>query len=339
MYHNKLKIFEYTKLSTEDALFLVSDIIDNPEHPQFLNAMDDIKSIDLNVLDEFVLNNRVEKFLDDVENIHFEKCRWFLIDTIQKGISAERLKLLTENTPRPAPYNSENLSHLNIGENNLVSIKDFNLYNNGFEYNEFIYALNPVNSGSNSSYWISSVISQLSHTKNLNFKIRLNPFIEIPQAEYLPIVYKMTIYGKPLDWERLKKLREEEFGQWMNDSGLSNNNITDYVWRPENDEVHFTCEELPSLHEVEYNGSRYFHAILDKKTGLIKHCDGAIRVYKKEELENRLKFHVRKSEVRKVGKRIKVFQLDEEIDQETFALLFTNFMVWNHDAINYFNPK
>ena len=94
---------------------------------------------------------------------------------------------------------------------------------------------------------------------------------------------------------------------------------------------------MPTAEYLDVRGSRYFHAIFDRATGLIKHCDGAIRLYIYEEYQNRLKCHVRNTEARKVGQRIKIFQLDDAIDQNTFALLCVTFFVWNEDVITYFN--
>ena len=110
------------------------------------------------------------------------------------------------------------------------------------------------------------------------------------------------------------------------------------MWgKPTAKEIHFTCEELPNKNEVHYRGSRYFHAIIDKKTGLVKHCDGAISIYSEDELEFRSKYHVRNSEVRKIGKRVKIFQLDDQIERKIFIDLITSYMVWNYDLIRYFN--
>ncbi|WP_304067799.1 hypothetical protein [Pedobacter glucosidilyticus] len=333
--HNQLKIFKYFKSSLEDAFFEIVEILDNPNHLQYENLISDVASIDLNTLEDFVTQNNIHRFLDETENQHLEKCKWFLISKIQHGISEERLKSLVENQ---LPFNSINCDEIEIEDNCLISVKYFDLFSNSFKYKDYVYNITPITPGSNSSYWISQTISNLVLQKGLNFRIRLDPFIEIHHTEFSPMFYKMTIYGKSLDWERLKTLRDEEFGQWLNEDS-SKNNITDYVWRPENDEIHFTCEELPNFEEVNFRGSRYFHAIFDKHTGEITHCDGALRVYTTEELLNRQQFHVRKAEVRKVGKRIKVFQLDENISQEIFSLLITNFMVWNYDVLGYFNPK
>lgn len=336
--YKKIRIFEYFKNSLDDAFFGVDEILSDENHPEHKNLKLDIDDLKPSEVEQFITSRGFERFLRENEDLYIQKCVIYLIETIQKGIATEKLNEMQKVGKLGAPYNSENLASLEIEENNLVSIKNLKISFTGFIYNENVYHLSTVTDGSNSSYWISETISSLARGKNLNFRIRLDPFVEVPVQEYNPTMYKMTIYGKPLDWERLKLLREDEHGRWMNDN-FHKGNITDFVWKPDNDELHFTCEELPTESEVEYRGSRYFHAILDKKTGLVKHCDGAIRVYSDLELKYRLDYHVRNPEVRKIGKRIKIFQLDENIDQEAFALLVTNFMVWNHDVIKYFNAK
>jgi hypothetical protein len=179
---------------------------------------------------------------------------------------------------------------------------------------------------------------------NISFKIRLDPLKEIHKDQYNPMFYKMHVHGKPLDWNSLTLLRVDEFGQWFNEKDYEKTGFTDYVWSPKKDgKIHFTCEEVPKL---EYNGihtSRYFHAIFDKNTESVTHCDGAIRYYTKDEIENRVRFQVKDPEVRRVGKRIKIFQYDSiennqvGLSQSDFCDLAINFFVWNNDVIKYFN--
>jgi hypothetical protein len=183
----------------------------------------------------------------------------------------------------------------------------------------------------------------LAIEKNLDFKIRLDPFIEIPISNYHPIFYKMYVYGRHLDWKRLLSLRNDDFGQWLDEKEYNRAGTTDYIWSARKDSIHFTCEELPKTNFKGIKISRYFHAILDKKSGGIIHCDGAIRLYSKQELESRTNFHVKDPEVRKIGKRIKIFQYEikenqgKELEKDAFCLLAATFFVWNKDAERYFN--
>lgn len=325
---------DYFKQSLSDAFFELPEIMDNPSHPQYENLRKDFENIDLQDLSKYVEENAIERFLNRFEDKHLARCRFYLIDMIRRKISSDRLEILV-NPNLSTPYCSTNLEALSILENNLVSTSDFILLGNAFKYKEYVYHLSPSINASNSSYWIAESIAELIFTKKINFKIRLDPFIERHIDEYFPTMYKMTIYGTRLNWEELLTLKEDNHGRWMSDR--QDTQWTDYVWRPEKGEIHFTCEELPTLNEISYRASRYFHAIFDKKTGLIRHCDGAIRFYNQYEYEGRLNFHVRNAEVRKIGKRVKIFQVDEDIDKFDFMKLVTSFMVWNQDVFNYFN--
>jgi len=253
------------------------------------------------------------------------------------------IKKLLDTNPKPAPYDSKNLTGLDVDKNNLVSIHLFNLENNRLQWRNKVYTLCPMLEQSNSSYWIFQAILKFAIQDGVNFKIRLDPFIEVSETEYNPMFHKMLVHGKPLDWQKMSTLRNDDFGKWYNEKEYDKTGFTDYVWAPKNDEIHFTCEELPKLDFNEIRTSRYFHAIFNKGTGGIKHCDGAIRVYSEDELEFRSKKHVKDPEVRKAGKRIKIFQfesndnLKKEISQDTFCHLATNYFVWNEDVQKYFN--
>jgi hypothetical protein len=152
------------------------------------------------------------------------------------------------------------------------------------------------------------------------------------------MMYRMTVYGRPLDWNRLAVLKDDDFGQWLNEHQNDDTQYTDYVWSAKkNDELHFSCEEVPKQEVREIRGSRYFHAIFDKQTGTIKHCDGAIRLYTQDELEYRGRYHIKDAEVRKIGRRIKLFQGDNlKMSTEDFTLLARSFFVWNNDVHQYF---
>ena len=196
---------------------------------------------------------------------------------------------------------------------------------------------------SNSSYWIFQALMKYTLQNGINFKIRLYPLIEVSEKDYNPIFYKMHVHSKSLDWDRLCTLKNDEFGQWFDEKEYNRIGFTDYVWSPMGTELHFTCEELPKLDYKGIKSSRYFHAIFNKQSGKINHCDGALRVYSDYELALRSNYHIKDPSVRKVAKRIKIFQFerkennDKEIDQDVFCKLAVNYFVWNIDVQNYFN--
>jgi len=167
-------------------------------------------------------------------------------------------------------------------------------------------------------------------------KIRLDPFIEKSISEYKPVILKELIYGAPLNWDKIFNLSQEDSGRFIDLNENSEIYITEYVWKPLRNEIHFTCEELPKIPSIYHRGSRYFHAILDKVTGKIKHCDGAIRIFSEEKYMQRINYHLKAPEVRRIGHQVKIFQI-EGCDRELLSKLATCFFVWNIDVEKYFS--
>lgn len=336
----RLKSLKYFASNQTDPLWEVSNVMYDKKHPQYMNLWDDLNAIDEIELIEFVELKEIDCLIGREENKDLARREHFIIDKLRKEIAYERIIKLTEDNNRPAPYNSENLSGFFIDKNNLISTGDFNIKNDTFKHQDFVYELCPLTHASNSNYWISKAILKCIKSSSISFKVRLDPLKEFKTVDYRPLEYKMWVHGKPLDWLRLVKLKNDEYGQWLNEREYV---TTDFVWSPRNEEVHFTCEEYPSFSYRDISISRYFHAIFNKKTGSIMHCDGALRVYDSFELLNRKEHHVKSPEVRKVGKRIKIFQFEakenqkKEITQSDFCDLAVNFFVWNYDAQRYFN--
>lgn len=328
----------FEKLQTV-AFHKVTDIYEDSGHPIHENLVADLKSISATEIAAFeakyhYLFGRSGEDRDmDIRKMYFEY-------GIAGAVARKRLSILgtTEKGVRPTPYDAEDFTGITVDEQGLVSVREldsnhFSLYNKGYAYQ-----LCPSLDQFNSSHWLGLLILNETFRKGRNFRVRLDPLMREPAETFQPYMALMHLYGKKLDWERLKSLQSEEFGQWLGD-GLSTGSIltTDYVWRPEDHEVHFTCEEIPKPECIDTRGSRYFHAIFDKRTGTITHCDGALRIYNEPEIALRQKYHVRQQEVRKIGKRVKLFLIDDQIEQGLFMRLVTNFLVWNEDAIRYFN--
>lgn len=338
-----LKSYKYFSESTIPPIFEVFEVINDKRHPEYKNLISDFKNFPESDFQNYIDKHNIENKLSDSQNQDIGKIAYFMVHILSNAIFEERIKELLEEENRPAPYQSDNLNQIPLEKNNLVFTKNFDLSNRRLEFNKMVYQITPSIFAENSSYWLSNLILNAAIQLDLNFKIRLHPFIEIPSSNYSAMEYRMNVYGKPLDWEKLLNLKNEDFGQWFDEKDYNRNGITDYVWSPQkNNEIHFTCEELPKPGNNNLV-SRYFHSIFNKETGEIKHCDGAIRIYNRKELENRSNFHIRNSEVRKIGKRIKIFQYDtkdnseRELSKEMFSLLAINFFVWNEDVINYFN--
>lgn len=334
----QLTSLDYFKGLELDLFYEVAQIIDDPQHHAHTSIQNDLTLF--NDEDITVFLNQYGQYASREEDKEaYARC-WLLVNLLQKRIKEERNRLLISPGNRPEPYNYEEIINSDVNDDGLISTKELEPYYQSVLSGDFAYRLCPVTTASNSSYWLFNLILKEAYHNKREFKIRLDPLIRIHKDSYSPLMQKMTIYGDKLDWEKISALEFEDHGQWFgHELSSSEIGITDYVWSPYDKEVHFTCEELPKEDEIPTRGSRYFHAIFDKATGKIIHCDGAIRFYTIEEFAHRSRFHVRKAEARKVGIRRKIFQIDEVIDQQLFMNLATNFFVWNQDALNYFNTE
>lgn len=331
------KTLDHFCCSLLDARWETYTIIDDATHTKHQLLKGDLASLDPNEIHDFAAVHGVDFYLGKGEDIETGRRTEYFVHLMQRAVAAERLKLLSSVEDRPLPYSSGNLKEVELDEHYLMPTNLFTGNPFGWIYNEYGYELCPATGASNSSYWTGNAIVKIAKEKKVVFRARLNPFIEKPLGDYRPMQFRMTVYGVPLDWKKLKQLQTDDFGQWMNEKEYGDHSFTDYVWHPDKDEIHFTCEELPKENEIAYRGSRYFHAIFDKATGLITHCDGAIRIYTEDELAYRKQFHVRQAPVRKMGKRVKIFQIDKtKLDHEDFALLAKSFFVWNDDVQRYF---
>lgn len=314
----------------------IGPILDNPNHDLHEIVKKDAAAIPHDALHDFCNTYRIERLIAHRDDKDLARRTWYLEFQIARKITDLRVQLLRKNTTSEF-YMDEELNTLSVDDNGLIPVKEFELFNFGICLNEHVYQMCPILDEANSSHWLSRLILNESFKNNKNFRIRLDPLVKVKKQDFAPSFQLMHLHGKRLDWERLKVLRNEEFGQWLGEGlSLSSLHITDYVWRPTKTEVHFTCEELPKENSIMTRGSRYFHAIFDKSSGNIIHCDGAIRYYNADEYKFRMNYHVRNPEVRKIGSRIKMFQIDEGIDQHLFLGLASSFFVWNEDAVEYF---
>ena len=121
----------------------------------------------------------------------------------------------------------------------------------------------------------------------------------------------------------------------MTDSARSRGDFTDYAWTPRNAEVHFVCEEIPEAEVTSREAARYLHAIYSRTAKTIEHFDGAIRVYSREEIQQRRALHARHAG--KIGLREKVFVVHGATGADTLSQVAQAFFVWNDDIQRYFS--
>jgi hypothetical protein len=332
--------------STMDPMFEVYEVYDsrsNEVHEALLKDLDGISEDQV-----FFYEHESEiKHLFGRSKTLVDKKLLVFIDLVSKEIDKLRIKCLVDrNVQPPLPYSRPELTGVELDNNFLVRSSEFDIIRGGICRRNRAVTLLPGTNATNSSYWLYAALFAIG--RNDLIRVRLDPLIHESLDSFNPMMYKMQVYGTSLKWDRIKNLKDVEHTQFI-PSFPSSSSIdrTDLVWKPIDDEIHFTCEEMPKPDILELRGSRYFHAIFQKQSGVLKHCDAAIRFYDNEEYQKRLIKHIKANEVTRIGRRIKIFQIDvpkeqlltKPITHRHFIDLVTSFYVWNHDILDYFNSN
>lgn len=121
--------------------------------------------------------------MERAENKDLERRIWHLTDSLRKGIAKKRKEelLLPQNS---SSNNYLKLDFLEVDKNGLVEIKNFSPFMHGLLYEDFVFQLCPSLSNFNSSYWLFDLILQEAYRNNINFKIRLDPFIRCKNVRF-----------------------------------------------------------------------------------------------------------------------------------------------------------
>lgn len=308
-------------------------------HPSISKSIDRI----INKIPEKLVNERINnqsfQFMQEERSTKEKQSiakREILAGEIKAQVNQLRIKNLknTEVISRPLPYEHKALKDLEINKHGLVELSNFSTGRRKIERKDYVFELTPMLPAYNSSYWLKKNL--LKDHDNITKKIRLDPLSVQHKSEYLGAEFKMFVYGVSLDWSQIISLKEELHGRWMPDYPFEDKSkFTDVSWSPRSYEIHFSCEEVPHRDHIDFRGSRYLHAIFAPKRNCFVHLDGAIRYFSPDEIDKRLGIHVRNSG--KLGKRVKIFQLDGDISPAVWSTMVSSFFVWNYDVMNYVN--
>lgn len=280
------------------------NIMQDPSHP--LHA--ELSSLRSGLPDTFALGNELER-----------------------AVSRQRLSLLrTQVTDsRLDPYSHEDLADVYVDGHGLVRLGDFDQSVGGFARGKSVFEILPSLHNRNSSFWCLSSLNRIDEQQDI--RIRLDPFMRSPRDGYATPFFKMNVFGRPLTWDSVLSLRQESAHQWIPDPTRDSEvSRTDAVWTPRDGEVHLQCEECPTEAAAPHRPARYFHTIVNKARRVVTHCDGAIRIFDSIDARNRSGLHLRTTG--KIGTRIKVFQVDGELNSEQWSELFQSFFIWNEDV-------
>lgn len=327
------ELIAYFGLSTLPALFLIPRL---PENPIVHSALAELKEELGKSLASpgFALELLGERYkgLSSEDLEFYSLCR-----VIDAAVGTKRLNALVEAKATPLPYEHADLCNIQRDKTDLVDLAkfDYESLSPGLKSGNTVFQILPsIPTAKNSMYWVFSELVNNVNAKN-RVSIRLDPLMIESADEYRPLLQKMLVWGKPLDWEYIRSIRNVLHSRYEPSPGWQEDvQFTDLVWSPYENETHFTCEELPKVNEVSVRGSRYLHAIFDPKEGFFTHCDGALRIYSYAEILARGNAHVRN--IGKMGKRVKTFLIDGKIPIQDWTNLVCAFFVWNNDIQKYF---
>jgi hypothetical protein len=262
---------------------------------------------------------------------------WFAERLLSNTIAQRKLALVRSETRtrRPAPYRLPALADVSVDLDHLVPLSAFQFDGSRLLRNGYAFCVLTTTSAPNSTYWLLDAL--YSEKLNTRASIRLDPFLFGPEDQFPAMFYRMWMYGKPINWERLAQLRQPEHGRWLADSLSRESEFTDFCWAPRSDGVHFVCEEVPKAGSYTKEPSRYLHAIYSPLSCQIGHLDGALRVFTLDEVRRRHALHVRNCG--KLGVREKVFRIDQPIDRDVFSVVAQAFYVWNEDVRRYLTTE
>ena len=336
----------YFAASTMAPLFEVYSVYADKNHEVHYALLKDLEDISEEQVFFYENESEIKHLFGRADTLVDKKLLVFT-DLVSNEIDKLRIKcLMDSNQQPPLPYDRPELLGVELDNNLLVKSSEFEIIQGGLCRNNRAFTLLPGTNATNSSYWLHGALFSIS--RNDLIRVRLDPLIHESVDTFNPMMYKMQVYGTSFNWDRIKSLKNPEHTQFIGEFPSSRDiDRTDLVWNPIDDEIHFTCEEMPKQDLLPYRGSRYFHAIFQRQSGILKHCDAAIRFYNDEDYQKRLARHIKANEVTRIGKRIKIFQIDVPKEQllsipvshQHFIDFVTSFYVWNQDILNYFDTN
>lgn len=259
---------------------------------------------------------------------------WIAERRLLNEIPRRKLDVVREDrsSTRPRPYSVPALADLEVDSDHMVRLSAFAFDGARLTRNGQAFLVLTTTGSPNSTYWL--LLAIYSQGLQDRTRVRLDPFLFGPEESFPAMRYLMWIHGRPLDWARLEALSEPEFGRWRPDSPSRNCEFTDFAWTPRGREVHFVCEEVPSVDRVDREPARYLHAVYHCSAKAICHLDGALRLYSGSAIRDRLTCHVRNAG--KAGVREKVFGCKGLIEADDLSSIAQAFFVWNSDVQEYF---
>jgi hypothetical protein len=154
-------------------------------------------------------------------------------------ISRQRLRLVREgdSVARPTPFCLSVWSDIEVGDDRLTKLSQFEFDGARLIHNQTAFTILTTTESPNATYWLLQILYSEGLARNAS--VRLDPFLWGAFGTFPVMHYKMLVYARPLCWQLIASLKEEEHGRWRSDSPNGWTEFTDFCWTPRGSEIHF----------------------------------------------------------------------------------------------------
>jgi len=181
-------------------------------------------------------------------------------------------------------------------------------------------------------------------TKKTNtFRVAIDHLRIMPTEAYVRLMEADRWFGPSFDREKLdnpsavgltimKRNQDSLFG-------LSNDlDRTEFFWSFRDGVKTLEIEEVSSVgfRIDQYHLNRYLHAERDVTNGVLRHADGAVKIYMNNDYEKRFSSHMPHES--KSYKKVKLWRIDGDLDVDVWLELTAFFFKGNEMIIEYFDP-
>lgn len=238
-----------------------------------------------------------------------------------------------------------------IDADGLLHIDDaLRLFDGGIEYKGHIlhyhqFLRRGFKSNPNFDF-LGRFIRYYHQTKGSNgFRIAIDHRRIMPKEYYMHIGEHDAWFGPPFDRGKLddpnavgltvvQRLRPSLF-----DLFGTKLDRTEFYWSHKDGVKTFEAEELSSESECfdSYYLNRYVHSERDVNLRVLRHFDGAVKVYLKDDYSQRMATQLPKE--LKSHKKVKLFRIDGDVEIDEWIELTCLFFKSNEMLIEYFNPE
>jgi hypothetical protein len=123
----------------------------------------------------------------------------------------------------------------------MVKLANFEAAGAAFARNGFNFTICSTTLSPNSTFWLLRSFVEQGIADHVS--VRLDPFLWGPSDTFAPMMFKMIVYGKPVNWGGIAMLKEQHYGQMMSDVVSPERfEVADFCWDSRDDGIHFTCE-------------------------------------------------------------------------------------------------